>query len=81
MYEELEGDNEPEINRVYSLIDIDGNAYAVMAYVTEAMRAEGKSNAEIDKYLIDAKSGDYSKLISVSVDMIDELNKQILIKG
>ena len=45
------------------------------------MRAEGKSNAEIDKYLIDAKSGDYSKLISVSVDMIDELNKQILIKG
>ena len=44
MYEELEGDNEPEINRVYSLIGIDGNAYAVMAYVTEAMRAEGKSN-------------------------------------
>lgn len=81
MYEELEGDNEPEINRVYSLIGIDGNAYVVMAYVTEAMRAEGKSNAEIDKYLIDAKSGDYSKLISVSVDMIDELNKQILIKG
>lgn len=81
MYGELEGDNEPEINRVYSLIGIDGNAYAVMAYVTEAMRAEGKSNAEIDKYLIDAKSGDYSKLISVSVDMIDELNKQILIKG
>ena len=80
MYKELEGDNEPEINRVYSLIGIDGNAYAVMAYVTKAMRAEGKSNAEIDKYLIDAKSGDYSKLISVSVDMIDELNKQILIK-
>lgn len=80
MYEELEGDNEPEINRVYSLIGIDGNAYAVMAYVTEAMRAEGKSNAEIDKYLIDAKSGDYSKLLSVSIDMINELNKQILIK-
>ena len=80
MYEELEGDNEPEINRVYSLIGIDGNAYAVMAYVTEAMRAEGKSNAEIDKYLIDAKSGDYSKLISVSVDMINELNEEILIK-
>lgn len=81
MYEELEGDNEPEINRVYSLIGIDGNAYAVMAYVTEAMRAEGKSNAEIDKYLIDAKSGDYSKLLSVSIDMINELNKEILIKG
>ena len=77
MYGELEGDNEPEINRVYSLIGIDGNAYAVMAYVTEAMRAEGKSNAEIDKYLIDAKSGDYSKLISVSVDMIDELNNGV----
>ena len=69
-----------EVKSVYSLIGIDGNAYAVMAYVTSAMRAEGKSNAEIDKYLIDAKSGDYSKLISVSVDMINELNKQILIK-
>ena len=69
-----------EVKSVYSLVGIDGNAYAVMAYVTSAMRAEGKSNAEIDKYLIDAKSGDYSKLISVSVDMINELNKQILIK-
>lgn len=73
-------DTDIEVKSVYSLVGIDGNAYAVMAYVTSAMRAEGKSNAEIDKYLIDAKSGDYSKLISVSVDMINELNKQILIK-
>lgn len=73
-------DTDIEVKSVYSLVGIDGNAYAVMAYVTSAMRAEDKSNAEIDKYLIDAKSGDYSKLISVSVDMINELNKQILIK-
>lgn len=73
-------DTDIEVKSVYSLVGIDGNAYVVMAYVTSAMRAEGKSNAEIDKYLIDAKSGDYSKLISVSVDMINELNKQILIK-
>lgn len=73
-------DTDIEVKSVYSLIGIDGNAYNIMAYVTKAMRAEGKNNAEIDKYLIDAKSGDYSKLLSVSVDMIDELNKQILIK-
>lgn len=68
-------DTDIEVKSVYSLV---GNAYAVMAYVTKAMRAEGKSNAEIDKYLIDAKSGDYSKLISVSIDMINELNKEII---
>jgi len=73
-------DTDIEVKSVYSIIGIDGNAYAIMAYVTSAMRAEGKSNAEIDKYLIDAKSGDYSKLISVSVDMINELNKEILIE-
>lgn len=44
-------DTDIEVKSVYSLIGIDGNAYAVMAYVTSAMRAEGKSNAEIDKYL------------------------------
>ena len=58
----------------YTLAEEDGNAYAIMGYVCKAMKREGKSNEEIDNYLEDAKSGDYSHLIDVSVEMCARLN-------
>ena len=60
----------------YTLEDVDGNAYAIMAYVCNAMRREGKSNEEIDKYLLDAQSGDYRHLIDISVEMCERLNEE-----
>lgn len=62
-------------NKLYSLIGIDGNAFSVMAYVSNAMEAEGKSKAEIDEYYKEAKSGDYNNLLRVSMSMCAELNK------
>lgn len=59
----------------YSLIGIDGNAYAVMGYVDKSMRREGKTKEEREKYLEDAKSGDYDHLLAVSIEMVEELNK------
>ena len=58
----------------YTLVDVDGNAFAIMAYVSMIMRREGKSNEEIDNYLEDAKSGDYRHLIDISVEMCERLN-------
>ena len=58
----------------YTLAEEDGNAYAIMGYVCMIMKREGKSNEEIDNYLEDAKSGDYSHLIDVSVEMCERLN-------
>ena len=58
----------------YTLENVDGNAFAIMAYVSMIMRREGKSNEEIDNYLEDAKSGDYHHLIDVSVEMCERLN-------
>ena len=58
----------------YTLVDVDGNAYAIMAYVSMIMKREGKSNEEIDNYLEDAKSGDYHHLLEVSVEMCKRLN-------
>ena len=58
----------------YTLEDVDGNAFAIMAYVSMVMRREGKSNEEIDNYLEDAKSGDYHHLVEVSVEMCERLN-------
>lgn len=59
----------------YNLVGVDGNAFSVMGYVAKAMRNEGKSREQIDAYYADAKSGDYNHLLSVSFQMIDELNK------
>ena len=58
----------------YTLENVDGNAHAILAYVCNAMRREGKSNEEIDKYLLDAQSGDYHHLLEVSVEMCEKLN-------
>lgn len=60
----------------YSLIGIDGNAYAVMAYVAKAMRTEGKTEVEVNSYLERAKSGDYDNLLRVSMEMCDKLNNE-----
>ena len=31
----------------YTLEDVDGNAHAIMAYVCNAMRREGRTNKEV----------------------------------
>jgi len=61
----------------YELMGIDGNAFSIMGYVSGAMRSEGKSQEEIDAYITEAKSGNYDNLLCVSMDMIDELNKEL----
>lgn len=58
----------------YSLDGVDGNAFSIMAYVTKAMRECGKTKEERDAYLADAKSSDYDHLLSVSLDMVEQLN-------
>lgn len=63
-------------NKPYSLIGVNADAYAVMAYVSEAMRAEGKSADEIDEYLAIAKSEDYTHLLEVSMGMCSKLNEE-----
>ena len=58
----------------YTLENVDGNAFAIMAYVSMVMRREGKSNGEIDNYLKDTQSSDYRHLIDVSSEMCERLN-------
>ena len=60
----------------YNLVGVDGNAFSVMGYVRNAMRAEGFTRQEIEDYTKDAMSSDYSHLISVSCDMVDECNSR-----
>jgi hypothetical protein len=58
----------------YTLVGVDGNAFVIMGYVYNAMKREGKTKDQIDEYLKDAKSSDYSHLVAVSAEMIHKLN-------
>lgn len=60
----------------YTIVGVDGNAFAIMGYVIRAMKLEHKSQDEIDAYIRDAKSSDYTHLIAVSIDMCEELNNK-----
>ena len=62
--------------RNYSLVGVDGNAYAVLGYVKRAMKECGKSKDEQKAYMDLAMSGDYDNLLMVSIDMIEELNEE-----
>ena len=71
----FEGDDEEDGER-YSLVGVDGNAYAVMGYVVRAMRETGFSQEEIKAYQADAQSDDYDHLLCVSCEMIDKCNER-----
>jgi len=62
----------------YNLVGVNGNAFAVMGYVGNAMKKEGKSQEDVKKYYDDAQSGDYNNLLAVSSDMVDKLNASAL---
>ena len=61
--------------KAYTLVGVDGNAYAIMGYVRIAMRRTGMSREDIDAYIKDATNSDYNHLLVVSSEMIDKVNE------
>jgi len=53
------------------LIGEDGNAFAVMGSVKNALRQAGADQEYIDKYLKETTSGDYDHLLVVSLEYVD----------
>ena len=62
---------------MYTLVGVDGNAYAIMGYTQRAMRQSGFSKDEIDQMLAEATSGDYYNLIAVCNGWIDKCNERV----
>jgi len=60
-----EGVRYPEVE--VQLTGNDGNAYAVMGRVRQALRRHGVSKAIIDEYVAEATSGDYDNLLAVTM--------------
>ena len=59
---------------MYSLVGIDGNAFAIIGYVVSVMKKEGFAKDSIEAYRKDATSGDYYNLLMVSKDKLDLIN-------
>lgn len=63
--------------KLYSLVGVDGNAYALMGYTQDAMQRTGFSNKDIDKMLKDATSSDYNHLVAICSSWICKVNKKV----
>lgn len=65
----------------FDLVGVDGNAFSVMGYVSNAMRRSGFTSKERNEYLADAQSDDYNHLLAVSVDMVEKVNEKLRQEG
>jgi hypothetical protein len=64
--------NEVKYPRVeVTLSGSDGNAFAVMGKVSEALRRAGVPREEIDQYKAEAMSGDYDNLLQVTMQWVE----------
>ena len=59
----------------YSLIGVNGNAYAIMGYTKQALENEGLQDL-VDKMIEEATSGTYYHLIAVCDDYINRANEK-----
>ena len=69
------------MNKEYSLIGIDGNAFSIMGYVQRAMKEVNLKETEMQKYRNDAMSSDYNNLLRISQIAIEKCNDALNIKG
>ena len=60
---------------MYSLVGVDGNAFAVMGYTARALKQSGHRDL-VDKMHAEATAGDYDNLIMVCLKYIDIANEE-----
>lgn len=61
---------------MYSLIGVDGNAFAIMGYTSRALKRTGHRDL-VDKMHEEATAGDYGNLIRVCMKYIEIANSSI----
>ena len=66
---ENEGPKYPDID--VQLTGNDGNAYAIMGAVGQALRRAGVSKEEIDQYSKESMSGDYDNLLRTAMKWVN----------
>lgn len=61
----------PKYNIEVQIIGEDGNAFAIMAKVRNALKSAGASEAEISLYTQQSMSGDYDNLLRVADEWVE----------
>ncbi len=59
----------------YTLVGVDGNAFAVMGYTEKALQKEGLSE-HVSEMFAKATAGDYNNLLCVCNSYVDMANKK-----
>lgn len=59
---------------MYTLVGIDGNAFSIIGYVSNAMKDQGLKD-QIDDYRKNAMSENYDHLLHISMEWIDHCNE------
>ena len=54
-----------------NLTGIDGNAFSVMGAVSKALRRNGVSSSEIQKFMDECNSGDYDHLLQTCMAWVE----------
>jgi hypothetical protein len=63
----------PKYDVDVKLVGQDGNAFAIMGAVRQALRRARVSREDIDAYLQEAKAGDYDHLLRVTMNTVNVL--------
>lgn len=64
----------------YTLVGVDGNAFAIMGYTARALRREGLREL-VEPMHKEAMSGDYYNLIAVCNDYVQKANEKAIENG
>ena len=57
----------------YTLVGVDGNAFAIMGYTARALKQTGHADL-VENMMKRAKSGDYDNLVQVCMKYLDIAN-------
>ncbi|MDM8538741.1 hypothetical protein QUF70_18450 [Desulfobacterales bacterium HSG17] len=61
---------EPKEKPIVKLIDTNGNAFAIIGRVKNALQKAGADKEYMKKYLDEVMSGDYNNLLCVTMDYV-----------
>jgi hypothetical protein len=61
----------PKYDIEVELVGHDGNAFAIMGKVKDALKRNGASSEDIDEYMKESMSGDYDNLLRTAMEWVN----------
>jgi len=63
----------PKYDIEVELVGSDGNAFAIMGKVKDALKRNGVTPEEVNKYMEESMSGDYDNLLNTAMEWVNVL--------